>query len=260
MKTFPGRDLAFACFAMALAVPAWSQSTPAKKELVQKILTIQQAEIENVARGIVERPAQQMMQEAALAIQRQVPRTGAMRSLARSRPRSRNTSTSRYPLVRERALRIAPSTIGATLEDKMSEDDLRQLLAWLDSPANRKYQQLGADMRNAFIQKLLLDARPVVDPKVTALDGRIRVILGLPAAPAGTSGPGPTPARRRPREPRGRRRLRAAPPATAGWHDLLRLGARHRAREPAVADRRARPRAARPSSTGAPASPCRSAR
>ena len=32
-----------------------------------------------------------------------------------------------YPLVRERAIRIAPSTIGAALEEKFSEDELKQL-------------------------------------------------------------------------------------------------------------------------------------
>ena len=67
--------------AVALASGATAQTTtttaptssPAKKELVQKILVLQQPEIENVARSIVERPAAQMMQEAGLAMQRQVP-------------------------------------------------------------------------------------------------------------------------------------------------------------------------------------------
>ena len=42
-----------------------------KKELVQKLLVLQQPGIEQVARGLVERPAVQMMQEAGLVLQRQ---------------------------------------------------------------------------------------------------------------------------------------------------------------------------------------------
>jgi hypothetical protein len=175
---------------LLLAGPAAAQN--AKKDLVQKILQSQQTEIEGVARNIVERPAAQMMQEAGLAIDRQVApekREAVGRAIEAEVKKYVDES---YPLVRERAMRVAPATIGATLEEKMSEDELKQLLAWLQSPVNKKYQQLGPDMRNNFIQKLLLDARPVVDPKVIALDTRIRGILGLPPAPAPVSVPGPT--------------------------------------------------------------------
>ena len=153
--------LAVACLALALAGAAAAQaqvsttsSSPAKKELVQKVLQLQQTEIENVARGLVERPAAQMMQEAGLALQRQTPDKREAMGKAIEAEVKKYIDES-YPLVRERALRLAPTTIGAVLEEKISEDELKQLVAWLDSPVNKKYQQLGPDMRNAFIQKLL---------------------------------------------------------------------------------------------------------
>lgn len=187
--TIPVR-LCLMAAALALATTASAQST-AKKELVQKILQIQQSEIEGVARNVIERPALQMMQEAGLALQRQAApdKREAMGKAIEAEVKKYLDEA--YPLVRERALRIAPATIGAALEEKMTEDELKQIVAWLDSPVNRKYQQLGPDMRNAFIQKLLTESQPVVDPKLTALDGRIRVILGIPPAPAA----GPAPAR-----------------------------------------------------------------
>jgi hypothetical protein len=188
--TFPVR-LCLMAAALALATMASAQGT-AKKELVQKILQIQQSEIEGVARNVIERPALQMMQEAGLALQRQAApdKREAMGKAIEAEVKKYIDEA--YPLVRERALRIAPATIGAALEEKMTEDELKQIVAWLDSPVNRKYQQLGPDMRNAFIQKLLTESQPVVDPKLTALDGRIRVILGLPPAPPAA---GPAPAR-----------------------------------------------------------------
>ena len=179
-----------ACVAIGLAAGAAAQGNT-KKELAQKVVQLQQAELELVARGLVERPAAQMMQEAGLALQRQVApdKREAMGKAIEAEVKKYIDEA--YPLVRERALRIAPTTIGAMLEEKMSEDELRQLVAWLESPANKKYQQIGPDMRNVFIQKVLNDARPVVDPKVQALDGRIRAILGLPPAPGIASVPGP---------------------------------------------------------------------
>ena len=67
MKTSVATSMALA-FCLAAGV-AHAQT---KKELVQRVLVTQQSELEIVSRGIVERPAAQMMQEAGLAIQRQV--------------------------------------------------------------------------------------------------------------------------------------------------------------------------------------------
>ncbi len=155
-----------ACLAVALASGAAAQTTtttttptssPAKKELVQKILLLQQPEIENIARSIVERPAAQMMQEAGMAMQRQVPpeKREAMGKAIEAEVKKYVDEA--YPLVRERAIRLAPSTFGAALEEKFSEDELKQLLAWLDSPVNKKFQQLGP-VRNTFVQKVVAES------------------------------------------------------------------------------------------------------
>jgi len=168
--------------ALAFCLAAGVAHAQTKKELVQRVLVAQQSELEIVSRGIVERPAAQMMQEAGLAIQRQVPPEKREAIGKAIEVEVKKYIDESYPLVRERAIRLAPSTIGTVLEEKMSEDELKQLVAWLESNANKKFQSLGPDMRNAFIQKVLADARPVVDPKVQALDARIRVVLGLPAA------------------------------------------------------------------------------
>jgi len=184
--------------AVALVTAAAAQGA-GKKELVQKILQIQQTEIEGVARSVVERPAAFMMQEAAAAMQRQVPADKREAMGKAIEAEVKKYVDEAYPLARERALRLAPSTIGAALEEKMTEDELRQLAAFLESPVNKKFQQIGPEMRNAFIQKLVVEARPVVDPKVQALDARIRVVLGVPqaqppgSAPARGAMPGPGP-------------------------------------------------------------------
>lgn len=168
-------------FGLAVPAGAFAQAS-SKKDLVQRVLQAQQAELESVSRSIVERPAAQMMQEAGLALQRQVAPDKREAAAKAIETEVKKYVEEAYPLVRERALKLAPSTIGAVLEEKLSEEELKQLVAWLESGTNKKYQQLGPDMRNSFIQKVLSDARPVVDPKVQALDGRIRAVLGVPAA------------------------------------------------------------------------------
>ena len=180
--------LSSAALAGAQTPAASAPSSPAKKELVQKLLVLQQPGIEQVARGLVERPARQMMQEASLVLQRQIApdkREAIGKQVEADVKKYVEEAT---PLVRERAVKLAPTTIGPILEEKFSEDELKQLIAWLESPINKKYAQIGPEMQTAFVQKLVVDARPVVDPKLQALDAKVRSTLGLP--PPGTAASG----------------------------------------------------------------------
>jgi len=160
-------------------------SSPAKKELVQRLMRLQQSDVEGFARTVVERPAAQMMREAGMALQQQ----GAPQDKREAAARAIDAEVKKYvdeayPIVRDRALKLAPSTIGSVFEAKMTEDELRQLIAWLESPTAKKYQSLAADLRNNFSQKLVADMPAILDPKLMALDGKIRTILGLPPANA----------------------------------------------------------------------------
>ncbi|MGH8797176.1 MAG: DUF2059 domain-containing protein [Caldimonas sp.] len=180
--------------ALLASAALMSAQAQTKKELVQKLLTLQQPGIEQVARSLVERPAAQMMQEAGVVLQRQVAADKRESAGKQVEAEVRKYVDESVPLVRDRAIKIAPTTIGPILEEKFSEDELKQLIAWFENPVNKKYQQLGPEMQNAFVQKLVVDARPVVDPKIQALDAKVRVILGVPpaqsaSAPAATRAP-----------------------------------------------------------------------
>jgi hypothetical protein len=185
---------------LASAVMAHAQTTaipnapatpasPAKKELVQKLMALQQPALENLARSMVEQPAMRMLQEAGRVMQQQVPpekREAIGKSIEAD---IRKFVDESVPIMRERAIKLAPSTIGATLEEKFTEDELRQLINWLESPVNKKYLQLGPEMQSNFTQKLVAEARPVIDPRLQALETKVRTSLGGPAAGPASSAP-----------------------------------------------------------------------
>lgn len=160
-------------------------SSAGKKELVQKVLLLQQPGLEAVARGLVEQPAAQMMQAAGQAIQTSVPADKREAVAKTIEADVKKYVDEALPLVRDRALKAAPSTVGATLEEKFSEDELKQLIAWLESPVNKKYQGLGTEMQKGFVQKVVADSRPLIEPKIQALEQKVRASLGVPAAKLG---------------------------------------------------------------------------
>lgn len=165
-----------------------------KKELVAKILQSQQAGIENISRSLVERPALQMMQAAGQALA-QVPADKREAIGKQIDAELRKYVDESVPLLRERAVKLAPSTFGTALEEKFTEDELKQLLAWFESPVNRKYQQALPGMQDGFVQKLVAEASPLLDPRLAALQEKVRGLLGLPPPAASPSASAPRPAR-----------------------------------------------------------------
>lgn len=173
-------------------------SSPAKKELVARLMVLQQPGIENLARTLVEQPALQIMQEAGRALQQQVAadkREAVGKAIEADVRKYVDEAT---PLVRERAVKLAPTTIGTLMEERFSEDELRQLVAWLESPVNKKYAQLGPEIQTSFTQKVVADSRPLVDPKLQALQTKVRATLGVPnaAAPTASAARAAAPARK----------------------------------------------------------------
>ncbi len=173
--------------ALAATSVAHAQTSAAKKELVAKVLKLQQPGIEAMARGMAEQPAMQMMQQAGAALQR-LPaerRDAVARDIEAD---MRKYAEETVPLVRERAVKLAPSTIGPLLEERFTEEELKQVIAILESPVNRKFQGMAPDMQRAIGEKLIAEARPLVEPKLRALDQSVGKRLGI-TPPAAASAP-----------------------------------------------------------------------
>ncbi len=184
MKKLPLLGLLLAA-TLAQAQAPTQPSSPAKKELIARILVLQQPGIEQTAQALVERPAAMLQQQAGMALQTRVApeKREAVAKLVQQ-------DLTKYvdevgPLVRQQAVKLAPSTIGALLDSKFTEDELKQLIAIIESPVNRKYQQIGGELQAALGQALITQTQATVQPKVKALEQSIAKHLGLPTAPAG---------------------------------------------------------------------------
>lgn len=173
---------------LVLASAAGAQSTAAKKELVAKLLLLEQPALEQAARALAERPAVQMMQEASMVLQSRVAADKRDAVAQEIQADVKKYVDEAVPLVRDRAVKLAPSTIGVLLEEKFSEEELKQLIAIVESPVNRKFLQLGGEMQKALGEKLVAETKSVIDPKVKTLQQAIAKRLGMPASPAPAAG------------------------------------------------------------------------
>jgi hypothetical protein len=168
------------------AAPASAPVSAAKKAQVAQLLKLQQPMIEALARSLAERPALVLMQQAGLALQRlPVERREAV---AREIDADiRKYADEAVPIVRDRAIKLAPSTIGALLEDRLSEAELKQVIDLLESPGYKKLQALGPEMQRAIGEKIVAETQPVIEPKVQALQQAVGKRLNAAAAAAGSA-------------------------------------------------------------------------
>ncbi len=171
--------------------PAAAGAANGKKELIARILKVQQPGIEAIARDLARQPANELLSQVADYLDSQVP-ADKREPLAKGAQQDADRFFQDiHPLVRERALKLAPTTIGALLEEKLTEDELRQVAAMLESPAFSKYQALGGDMQRALLAKLVPELKPQVDTRLRALDEALAKRLGVAPALAQPTGNGP---------------------------------------------------------------------
>ena len=160
-----------------------------KKELVARVLQLQQPGIEALGRGMLEQPVLQLMQNVDNVLRQRVPADKREALVREIQGDVRKFMDEAGPVIREQAVKIAPQTIGAVLEEKMTEDELRQVIALLESPVQRKFQALQAEMVRAHAEKLVQGTRATIEPKAQALqksvEKRLAPYLNKPAASPG---------------------------------------------------------------------------
>jgi uncharacterized protein len=186
---FTSALLLAAATAQAQTLPA-NLPSPAKKELIARILKLQQPGIEVMARSLVEQPAVELMGNAANALPARVAKDKQEAVAKEIQADARKYVDEAAPIVRDRAIKLAPTTIGPMLEEKFTEDELKQIVSIIESPVYGKFQAMGDDMQRALVEKVIADTRTVIEPKVRTLEQTVAKRLGVTSAPgAGSAAP-----------------------------------------------------------------------
>ncbi|MES2415869.1 MAG: DUF2059 domain-containing protein [Pseudomonadota bacterium] len=70
--------------------------------------------------------------------------------------------------------------------DKFSIDELKQIAAFFEAPAIKKYQDAAPELGSLFIRQLIDTTRSDVTARVKQFDDNAAKIIGAPASPAAT--------------------------------------------------------------------------
>ena len=199
-------SLATAAACIVVAAPALAQSPPAaaasaaapqasapvsaaKKQLVARLLKLHEPAVENLGRALLEPQMQQLVIGVRGALM-QVPqdqREGVAREIEAD---IRRFGEDVMPLLRERALALAPQTMGPVFEQRFTEEELRQLLAILEAPVARRYQATLNEWQRALGGRLVAETKGAVQPKLQALEQLVtqRLRTAIAANPPAAAG------------------------------------------------------------------------
>jgi len=181
------KKIKLALLTVALAGGSMAAMAQDKATLIKQFIDIQRPGIESLARGLVEQSSSPIAQAGSQYLQTQVPEAKREAAAKAADAELKKYFDDAFPIVRDKALQVAPGALTPLLEQNFSEEELKQLLAWINSPLSKKYQDLNPKMQTALTEKLVAETRATIEPKMRDLDASVAKALGAPtdaAAPA----------------------------------------------------------------------------
>jgi hypothetical protein len=176
-----------AALAFAATGACWAQQAPpapadgSRQALVQRVLQLWH--VETLGRSMLQEPVADAVQQARVMLQGRAPvdrRDAAMHDIAED---AKKFIDENGPLIDRSAQRLVPTTVAPLLAERFSEEELRQIVAILESPARRKFEAMIPEMQKALGEQLAADTGPVIDPKLKALRERIGLRLRSAVTP-----------------------------------------------------------------------------
>lgn len=165
-----------AAVATTLAAASFSAHAD-KREQILRLPIAQKQALDGLATDITQAPARQLMGQFVQPAMGLVPPEKREATAQQIDAELQKYQDSAVPLVKTSAAKVGPSAVAGVLEDKFTEEELKQLGAMLDSPILKKYQGIIPELQKALIEKVSNDARPQVDPKLQTLQDNVRKIL-----------------------------------------------------------------------------------
>jgi uncharacterized protein len=183
------RNLGLA-LALALATStALADPSPAKKALIDKIVALQQQGMaDSMAASIVQQPLPQLTQGGRAALQ-QVPPEKRDATAKAMDAELKKFIEENVPYLKDKIAKAIGPTASALLDERFNEDELKQVVAWAESPVSQKFGLASVELQKAVAQKVMAEAGPTLEGRLKALQTTLAKQLGLQPPPVAAPKP-----------------------------------------------------------------------
>jgi hypothetical protein len=169
-----------AALAIGSSVQA-AQVPAAKQELVNRVLQLWHPE--TIGESMLQQPVGDAVQQARVVLQgRAVPekRDAAMKDILSD---ARQFMDENRPAAHASAQKVVGTTVAPMLAERFTEEELRQIIAILESPVKKKFEAMVPELQKKLGEGVAADTRATMDPKLKELQERIGMRLRSAVTP-----------------------------------------------------------------------------
>ena len=173
------------CLACAPAVQAQSVTDP-KTEWALKVVALQQGpELDRLVAQLAESAAQELIANWGPKLDSNVPKAKLKQATDNLNAELEKYTQDANKLIAKQVSKVSTEVLVPAYADRFTLDELKQLAAFFESPAVKKYQAAAPELGNIFVQKLVEMSRTEVVARGSQFDTAASKIVGTgPAAGA----------------------------------------------------------------------------
>ncbi len=144
---------------------------PEKLKLINRVLELWP--VEKVGLVMLEKPVAESLRQSRSLLQGRVSTETQDATMKEITQDAMDFLKEVSPAVIDSAHKQIPVTVVPLLADKFTEEELRQIIAILESPVKSKFEKAAPEIEAALGQKLAVENGPTINPKMTELTEKI---------------------------------------------------------------------------------------
>lgn len=174
--------LALAGLACTTALHA--QTADPKIEWATKVVTLQQGpELDRLVSQLAGSTTQELIANWAPKLQSNVPKAQQQKASEALNAELKKYAAETSQLIGKQVSKVSTDVLVPAYAQRFTLEELKQIAAFFESPAIKKYQAAAPELSSVFIQKLIDASRPDVLARVKQFDEAALKIVGGTAAP-----------------------------------------------------------------------------
>ena len=182
--------MAMAC--LALSTTSYAQQTADPKlQWATKVVALQQGpELDRLVGQLADSATQEVLQNWGPKLQTNVPKARQQQATDELNAELKKCFDDISKVINDRVGKISTESLVPAYMDRFTLDELKQLSAFFESPAIKKYQAAAPELGTLLVNQLIEATRVDVTARVKRFDDTAGKIIGeTPAAKAAPSAP-----------------------------------------------------------------------
>ena len=176
---------------IVFSVAASAQTADLKIELATKVVALQQGpELDRLVEQLSGGATQELIASWGPKLEASVPKAKQQKASEDLNVELKKYSEDTSKLIERQVGKVSAETLVPAYAERFSLEELKQIAAFFESPAIKKYQSSAPELGNIFVQKLIEASRPEVVARAKQFDEvAVKIVGGAPAPAASRKAP-----------------------------------------------------------------------